>query len=243
MEVSPRTIRRDVERLRALGYPIDSTTGPEGGYTLRAGTAMPPLLLDDEEAIAVAIALSTAARAAVSGVEEGALRALLKLEQVLPAPLRRRVRALGAVSDATPRRGGPEVDAETLTMLAGAWRDHELVRFGYTGRDGSPSRRLVEPHALVVLGRRWYLLAWDPARAGWRTFRVDRIESPSSAGTRFSERTVPGGDPAGYVARSVAGAVYGHRARVHFHASPGELRGGLGRGWGELEELPDGTCV
>ncbi len=241
--VSARTIRRDVERLRDLGYPIHSASGPAGGYSLQAGTAMPPLLLDDEEAIAVAIALSTAARSAVAGIEEPALRALVKLEQVLPAPLRRRVRALGRLTDVSIRPAGVAVDAGVLTVLAGAWRDHEMVRFAYTGRGGERTRRLVEPHALLAAGRRWYLLAWDPGRSAWRTFRVDRMTAIAAAGRRFSERSIPGGDAAAYVKSTITGAVYRHEARVRFGVPAERLRGRLGRGWGELRDEPDGTCV
>src|SRR5256714_5521234 len=164
--VSGRTIRRDVERLRELGYPVDSLTGPAGGYRLRPGTEMPPLLLDDEEAIAIAVGLRTAARASVAGVEETAVRALVKLEQVLPSHLRRRVRALGSATFTLPA-GGPTVDPQHLTIIAAACRDSECIRFSYRRRDGAESRREVEPHALVNHGRRWYLVAWDRRREDW----------------------------------------------------------------------------
>jgi biotin operon repressor len=150
--VSGRTIRRDVERLRKLGYPVDSLTGPAGGYRLRAGTALPLLLLDDEEAIAIAVGLGTAARASVTGIEETAVRALVKLEQVLPRHLRRRVRALGSAT-ISPPVGGPTVDPQHLTVIAAACRDSERLRFAYRSRNGTDSRREVEPHALVNLGR------------------------------------------------------------------------------------------
>src|SRR5438552_3810282 len=161
--VSGRTIRRDVERLRELGYPVDSLTGPAGGYRLRAGAAIPPLLLDDEEAIAIAVGLRTAARASVTGIEETAVRALVKLEQVLPTHLRRRVRALGSAT-ISPPVGGPTVDPQHLTVIAAACRDSERLRFAYRSRDCTDSRREVEPHALVNLGCRWYLLACDRRR-------------------------------------------------------------------------------
>ena len=157
LEVSGRTIRRDMERLRQLGYPVESLTGPAGGYRLRAGTAMPPLLLDDDEAIAIAVGLRTAARASVTGIEETAVRALVKLEQVLPAHLRRRVGALGSATF-TPPAAGPTVDPQHLTVIAAACRDSESVRFAYRSRDGTDSRREVEPHSLVNHGRRWYLI-------------------------------------------------------------------------------------
>src|SRR5919106_1642178 len=198
LEVSSRTIRRDVERLRELGYPVESLTGPAGGYRLRAGTAMPPLLLDDEEAIAIVVGLRTAARASVTGIEETAVRALVKLEQVLPSRLRRRVAALGSATIAAPV-GGPTVDPQQLTAIAAACRDCERLRFAYRSRDGTESRREVEPHTLVNLGRRWYLVAWDRRREDWRTFRIDRLSRPAANGTRFTARELPASDAAAYV--------------------------------------------
>src|ERR671923_756324 len=191
LEVSRRTIRRDVERLRDLGYPVESLSGPGGGYRLRAGTAMPPLLLDDDEAIAIAVGLGTAARASVTGIEETAVRALVKLEQVLPAHLRRRVRALGSAT-ITPPAAGPTVDAQHLTVIAAACRDSECLRFAYRSRDGTDSRREVEPHALVNLGSRWYLLAWDCQRKDWRSFRVDRLPRPAAARGCLAPPTLAG---------------------------------------------------
>jgi predicted DNA-binding transcriptional regulator YafY len=235
-------VRRDVERLRSLGYPIDSTSGPAGGYSLIAGTAMPPLLLDDEEAIAVAIALRTAARSAVTGIEETALRAMVKLEQVLPTHLRRRVQALGAATEVVQSAGGPTIDPAVLTVLGTACRDEELLRFGYRGRDGERSRRLVEPHALVAHGRRWYLLAFDPSRTAWRTFRVDRVESPAAAGSRFKPRSIPGGDAATYLTRTLAGVTYRHEVRVRYLTEALEVRSRLPPGWGDLRDNGDGTC-
>jgi predicted DNA-binding transcriptional regulator YafY len=150
LEVSARTIRRDIERLRDLGYPVDALTGPAGGYRLHAGTAMPPLLLDDDEAVAIAVGLRTAARASVTGIEETSVRALVKLEQVLPSHLRRRVNALQTAT-VTLAASGPTVDPEALTAIAGACRDRERLRFDYRGRDAAGSRRCVEPHTLVNL--------------------------------------------------------------------------------------------
>src|SRR6185503_2979066 len=196
--VAGRTIRRDVDRLRELGYPVDSLTGPAGGYRLRAGTAIPPLLLDNEEAIAIAVGLRTAARASVTGIEETAVRALVKLEQVLPAHLRRRVRALGSATVAPPMPG-PTVDPQHLTVIAAACRDSECLRFAYKARDETETRRDVEPHSVVNAGRRWYLVAWDRGRDDWRTFRVDRIAKPASTGVRYTPRTLPAPDAAAYV--------------------------------------------
>jgi predicted DNA-binding transcriptional regulator YafY len=203
LEVSGRTIRRDVGRLRALGYPVESLTGPAGGYRLRAGTAMPPLLLDEEEAIAIAVGLRTAARASVTGIEEASVRALVKLEQVLPKHLRRRVAALGSATIAAPV-AGPTVDPQHLTTIATACRDSECLRFDYRSRDGTATRREVEPLSLVNFGRRWYLVGWDRARAGWRTFRVDRLSRPAATGMRFTARGLPAKDAADYVEQSIA---------------------------------------
>jgi predicted DNA-binding transcriptional regulator YafY len=239
--VSCRTIRRDVERLRALGYPVESLTGPAGGYRLRAGTAMPPLLLDDDEAIAIAVGLRTAARASVRGIEETSVRALVKLEQVLPAHLRRRVRALQSVTMALPA-GGPTVDPQCLTVIATACRDSERVRFAYRGRDGVASRREVEPHALVNLGRRWYLVAWDRGRRDWRTFRVDRLTAPASTGVRFSPRDLPVRDAAAYVEQSLSAAPNRYEARVTLHAPAESIRRHLPAYWGTVEPIDDSTC-
>ncbi len=239
--VTGRTVRRDVDRLRRLGYPVESLSGPGGGYRLAAGTAMPPLLLDEEEAVAIAVGLRTAARAAVTGIEETSLRALVKLEQVLPAHLRRRVRALGAAL-ALPEDTGPTVDPQHLALLAAARRDGERVRFGYLRRDGAAGRRDVEPHALVALGRRWYLLGWDVGRGDWRTFRIDRVSSPSLAGRRFTPREVPGGDAAAYVAAGRRETTGRHTAVVVVRLPAEELRRRFGGGWGVVTPIDAETC-
>jgi predicted DNA-binding transcriptional regulator YafY len=239
--VSGRTIRRDVERLRELGYPVDSLTGPAGGYRLRAGTAMPPLLLDDEEAIAIAVGLRTAARASVTGIEETAVRALVKLEQVLPAHLRRRVRALGSAT-ISPPVGGPTVDPQHLTVIAAACRDFERLRFAYRSRDGTDSRREVEPHALVNLGRRWYLLAWDRRREDWRSFRVDRLARPASTGVRFTARRLPAKDAAAFVKEGIIGAPNRFEARVRLRASADEIASRVPAHWGTIRPIDAHTC-
>jgi predicted DNA-binding transcriptional regulator YafY len=241
LEVSGRTIRRDVERLRGLGYPVESLTGPAGGYRLRAGTAMPPLLLDDDEAIAIAVGLRTAARASVTGIEETSVRALVKLEQVLPAHLRRRVRALQSATMTLPA-GGPTVDPQTLTVIAAACRDFECVRFAYRGRDGIASRREVEPHSLVNLGRRWYLAAWDRGRQDWRTFRVDRLDGPASTGVRFQPRELPAKDAAVYVSQSLSAAPYRYEARITLRAPAEAVRRKVPTYAGTLEPIDDQTC-
>jgi predicted DNA-binding transcriptional regulator YafY len=241
LEVSRRTVRRDVERLRRLGYPVESVSGPAGGYRLRAGTAMPPLLLDSEEAIATAVGLGTAARAAVAGVEEASLRALVKLEQVLPADLRRRVVDLGSAT-VTPPTSGPTVDPQHLSVLAAACRDLERVRFAYRSRDGSETRREVDPHALVNLGRRWYLVAWDLGRDDWRTFRVDRLQRPAPAGTRFTERELPARDAGSFVERNIAGAPSRFEARVTVHSPIDEVTARLPPYWGTVEPIDERSC-
>jgi predicted DNA-binding transcriptional regulator YafY len=241
LEVSGRTVRRDVERLRALGYPVESVTGPAGRYRLRAGTAMPPLLLDEEEAIAIAVGLRTAARASVTGIEETSIRALVKLEQVLPAHLRRRVAALGSATVAAPAPG-PTVDPQHLTTVATACRDSEGLRFGYRRRDGTEGRREVEPHALVNLGRRWYLVGWDRAREDWRTFRMDRLSRPAATRVRFTARTLPGDDPAAYVERSIAGAWSRYEARVTVHASAEEVAARLPHFAGAVQPIDSQRC-
>ena len=212
--VTTRTIRHDVERLRGLGYPVDARPGVAGGYRLGTGGALPPLLLDDEEAVAVAVGLRTAASGSVAGIEETSVRALAKLQQVLPSRLRHRVSAFQAYALPVPSRG-PHVDPDLLTMIASACRDHERLRFDYRAHDGAPSRRDVEPYRLVHDRQRWYLVAWDTDRAAWRTFRVDRIEPRPPAGPRFTPRALPP-DPeiAAQVVRGAGQATWRYRARV-----------------------------
>jgi predicted DNA-binding transcriptional regulator YafY len=241
LEVSGRTIRRDVERLRQLGYPVESLTGPAGGYTLRAGTAMPPLLLDDDEAIAIGVGLRSAAGASVTGIEEPAVRALVKLEQVLPSHLRRRVAALGSATITVPM-GGPTVDPQHLSVIAAACRDSECLRFGYHSREGADSRREVEPHSLVNRGRRWYLVAWDRGREDWRTFRVDRLARPAATGRRFTQRALPAKDAAAYVRKSIADKPNRFDAVLTLHASAEEVTRQVPRYWGRVEPIDAHTC-
>jgi len=199
LEVSPRTLRRDVDRLRELGYPVNASRGVAGGYQLESGAAMPPLLLDDEEAVAIAVGLRTSAGGAVEGIEETSMRALTKVIQVMPPRLRRRVEALRSYTVPAFWSGGPTVDAVSLTVIAQSCRDDERLRFGYTSYEGDETRRHVEPYRLVSLGRRWYLVAWDVERHDWRTFRADRIVEPKATGARFRPRDLPGGDAAKFV--------------------------------------------
>ncbi|WP_374776933.1 YafY family transcriptional regulator [Streptomyces sp. NBC_01310] len=243
--VSGRTVRNDIDRLRELGYPVDATRGATGGYRLGAGAAMPPLLLDDEEAVAVTIALRTAAtQGAVPGTEETSLRALAKLEQVLPSRLSRRVRTVQAYTVAVPAdRPAPAVSADVLTALVSACRDRERLRFDYLDHAGSPTRRVVEPYRAVNWGQRWYLVAWDVEREDWRTFRVDRIRPRTPTGPRFTPREPPGGDAAAFVSRGVSSAAWRYRARVTVHAPAAAVAERINPAVGTVEALDAGTCV
>ncbi len=243
LEVGVRTIRRDMERLRTLGYPVDSTPGVAGGYRLGAGGSLPPLLLDDEEAVAVAVGLRTAASVAVAGIEETSVRALAKLEHVLPSRLRRRVGAIGAATVPYPGSGSAAVDPEVLATIAGAWRDQLRLRFRYTGREGAATRRLVEPCRLVHTGWRWYLLAWDLDRSDWRTFRVDRIDGRLATDRRFHPREPPAKDIAAYVARRVALARDRHQVRVILDGPAAQMRRRVPLQHGTITALDDERCV
>jgi predicted DNA-binding transcriptional regulator YafY len=239
--VTGRTVRNDVERLRRLGYPVHASPGVGGGYRLGAGAALPPLLLDDDEAVAVAVGLRTAAGGAVAGIEETSLRALVKLEQVLPSRLRHRVNALHSAMAAIPG-GGPTVDPEVLSAIAAATKDRERLRFDYRRHDGSSGVRDVEPHRMVSWGRRWYLVAWDPGRQDWRTFRVDRMRPRLPTGPRFTPRKVPGGDVTAYVEKTVGRATWRYRARVLLHAPAEALTGRLPPAV-ELEPVDERSCI
>ncbi len=224
--VTTRTIRNDIERLRSLGYPVDATPGVSGGYRLGVGAALPPLLLDDDEAVAVAVGLRTAAGGTVAGIEDSSVRALAKLDHVLPSRLRRRISTLAAAMVTLPG-SGPSVDADTLTAIAAACRDHDRLRFDYLAHDGTEIVRVTEPHRLVTSGRRWYLLAWDLDREDWRTFRVDRVGLRLPAGPRFVPREMPDDEVAGRLSRGLATATWHYRARVTVHASAAQIAGRL----------------
>ena len=244
LEVSTRTVRNDVERLRNLGYPVDATRGSVGGYRLGAGAQLPPLLLDDEEAVAVAVGLRTAASGSVSGIEETSLRALAKLERVLPSRLRRRVNALQSYTasvDSGPDH--PRVDARTLTDLAAACRDRELVRFGYEDRGKTGSRRIAEPYGLVNWGRRWYLVAWDRDREDWRNFRVDRLTLKPPMGPRFDPRELPDEDLARFVSGRVSAAPWRATAQVTVHAPAEAVAERVPRFVGPIRAVDAETCV
>jgi predicted DNA-binding transcriptional regulator YafY len=241
LAVTDRTVRNDVERLRRLGYPVHASPGVGGGYRLGAGAALPPLLLDDEEAVAVAVGLRTAAGGAVAGIEESSLQALAKLEQVLPSRLRHRVNALHSTMS-TIRGDGPTVDPAVLTAIAAATRDRERLRFDYRRHDGSDAVRDVEPHRVVSWGRRWYLVAWDAGKQDWRTFRVDRMRPRVPTGPRFVPRRVPGGDVTAYVEKTVGQATWQYRARVLLHAPEAAVAARLPPAV-ELEPVDERTCI
>ena len=244
LEVSGRTIRADVERLRNLGYPVHATRGAIGGYRLGAGAQLPPLLLDDEEAVAVTLGLRSATGNAVEGMEDASLRALAKVEQVLPSRLRRRIAALQTYSVPVPYYGaGPTVDSEMLVAIAAACRDHEQLRFDYTDHGGTATRRRADPHRLVSWGRRWYLVAWDPDRDDWRTFRVDRMTLKTPNGPRFVERELPEADIAAYVASRVSNATWRMHARITVHAPAETVRRRINPSIGTVEPLDEHHCT
>jgi predicted DNA-binding transcriptional regulator YafY len=237
--VTARTVRSDIGKLRELGYPVEAAPGVQGGYRLGAGAQLPPLLLDDDEAVAVAVGLRTAT--GVAGIAETSVRALAKLEQVLPSRLRHRVRALQTATVAVPG-AGPAVDADVLTAIAAAIRASERLRFDYTSHQRTPSRRDVEPHRLVSWGWRWYLVAWDTARDDWRTFRVDRMTPKVPNGPRFAPREPPEGDVAQFVQRNVGTATWRFHAKVRLRASADYVRARLPIAVDVTPEGPD-RCV
>ena len=240
--VTTRTIRHDVERLRELGYPVEARPGVAGGYRLGSGGAVPPLLLDDDEAVAVAIGLRTAASGPISGIEESSVRALAKLQQVLPSRVRHRVAALQSYTLAMPSRDH-QVDPDVLTVIVSACRDHEQLRFDHRSSSGVTSRRSVEPYRLVYGRRRWYLVSWDVDRDDWRTFRVDRMQLRTPNGPLFTPRALPPDDEiAERVARDVGEASWRYRARVIVHASAAYVEGRLPIPV-EVEPLADDRCA
>lgn len=243
LEVSARTLRRDIDRLRELGYVVDAMRGTAGGYQLRAGGSLPPLLLDDEEAVAIAVGLRTAAAGAVSGMEEASLQALTKVTALMPARLRRRIDALTSQTDGVPWGGGPALDAGVLTTLAQACRDDEPVQFTYTARDAEPAVRRVEPHRLVSLGRRWYLVGYDRDRQDWRSFRVDRVSEPRPSGQRFRPRELPAPDAPSFVRAGIRAMPQRYAVSVLLDAPADTVASYVGR-WATVESdaHDEGAC-
>ncbi|MFF2274543.1 helix-turn-helix transcriptional regulator [Agromyces sp. NPDC058126] len=243
LEVSTRTIRSDIGRLRELGYVIDATSGRAGGYRLDRATDLPPLMLDDDEGIAVAIALHQVTTNAVTGIEASAARALAKLEHVLPHQLAEQVNAMAAATAPQSRDTGPSVEAPALAAIARAVQRTEWLRFEYTPFQGEASVRRVEPYRLVSWGRRWYLVAFDLERDDWRSFRVDRMSLRPPTRRRFTPRGLPADDVAGYVLRGVASAGWRFRARVVVHAPASVVAEKIDPSVGLVEAIDDERCV
>ncbi|HEX3811729.1 MAG TPA: WYL domain-containing protein [Mycobacteriales bacterium] len=238
--VTPRTVRRDIERLRELGYPVGAVPGPAGGYALGAGAGLPPLLLDDDSAVAVTLGLHVAAGGAVAGIEEAAVRAAAAIEQVMPARLRRRVQALQSATVTLPANG-PTVEPAVLALLALACRDGERLRFGYVDRAGLETRRHVEPYRLVSTGRRWYLVARDIDRDDWRSFRLDRLRNPLSTGRHSRPADPP--DPARFVSAGVSSSPYRWQARVILDAPADVVAARVPATVAVVEVIDDGHCL
>ncbi len=246
--VSLRTLRRDVDRLRELGYPVEARRGVDGGYQLAAGAALPPLVLDDDEAVALALGLQTAAQSGVAGVAESSVRALSKVVQVMPARLRRRVEAVRAMTVASGWGGawggagsGPAVDAGVLTTVATACRDAVRLRFAYTAAGGARADREVEPVRLALLGRRWYLVAYDLDRHDWRSFRLDRLEAPDPTGVRFRPRELPAEDAAAFVQAGFRQLPETREIEVVVQAPAEAVTRRIGA-WSRVEPLGEDSC-
>jgi len=242
LEVSPRTLRRDIDRLRTLGYPVEASPGVAGGYWLAPGASLPPLVLDDEEAVGLVVALRAAANLGVAGVAEASITALAKVVQVLPPRLRQRADDLAAMTVAV-HWADPDanVDTQSLTTLATAARNTERIEFAYCDQQGVETHRRVEPMQLVTLGRRWYLVAYDNDRADWRTFRVDRIETPALTGSRFPPKPIPTGDAATYVRSSISDSTPHADYVVDVDAPASVIRDRAGR-WVDVAEIAPDRC-
>lgn len=238
--VTERTVRNDVTRLRELGYPVDGVRGRVGHYRLGVGAKLPPLLLDDEEAVAIAVGLRTAAAGLVAGMGETSAQALGKVVALMPPRLRRRMDAVTSQTDSLPWGGRVPLDARVLGVLAQACRDDEALTFTYQAPEAEPTRRRVEPHRLVSLGNRWYLLAYDRVRQDWRSFRVDRVSDPATTGQTFRPREIPGGDAAAYVQAGIRSRPSAHDICVHFRVEPDVVAQRVGR-WGQVEAA-EGGC-
>ncbi len=243
LQVSIRTLRRDIDRLRELGYVVLANRGVDGGYQLEGGAALPPLLLDDEEAVGLTVALQTVAQESVAGIAESALGALAKLTQVMPPRLRRRVDALRAATDVPS--WAPEAatmsDPETLVSIALACRDGERLRFGYLAATDARTARHVEPLRLVSMSRRWYLVAYDLDRHDWRSFRMDRIDGARPTGQRFRPRELPAPDATSFVRERIHRLMTLHEVEVVISASAAAVRKLVGR-WGEVTPVDNGHC-
>ncbi len=241
LHVDVRTVRRDIDKLRNLGYPVHASAGI-AGYRLGAGVRLPPLLLGDDEAVAVVLGLRTAAGGTITGIEESSLRALAKLEQILPARLRHRVAALQAAT-VSMGAGTPAVDPDVLIAIAAAIRDHERLRFDYRTHSGTELRREAEPHRLVHTGRHWYLVCWDIDRTDWRTYRVDRLRPRIPNGPRFTPREAPEIDLGHFVSHGVSSAPYRYQARIVLDVPIEVATDRIPATVGALEAIDDRRCL
>lgn len=243
LEVSARTLRRDVDRLRDLGYQVDAVRGAAGGYQLRAGGSLPPLLLEDEEAVAIGVGLRSTATTAVSGVDDWSVQALSKVLSLMPPRLRRQMDAVASQTESPgPWEGAPSFDAAVLTTLAQACRDSELLRFDYTAREAEVTHRRVEPLRLVSLGRRWYLVAYDRDRMDWRSFRLDRIADPEPTGQRFRPRDLPAEDALAFVQKGIRRMPQRYAVRARVAMAADDLAAQVGR-WGTVTPDGDGCLL
>jgi predicted DNA-binding transcriptional regulator YafY len=240
--VTDRTVRRDIERLRELGYRVEGSVGQGGGYRLATGAKIPPLLLDDEEAVAIAVGLISAA-SGVAGIQETALRALAKLQLVLPARVRERIAAVQQATVLMTLRDGPQVDVQTLAVLAAACRNSEIVTFAYRSRAGKRTSRRVEPHSLVSAFGRWFLIAFDTEHDDWRSFRLDRLTEPNVTGRRVPQRRLPAADPAAYLAQALATAPHRYNVRATVHAPADVVAARTGALPGRIESVDEQTCT
>ncbi len=229
LEVSPRTLRRDVDRLRELGYVVDAVRGVAGGYQLRAGGQLPPLLLEDEEAVAIAVSLQSSAAGGTPGMEETSVQALSKVIALMPPRLRRQMDALRSQTERLPWSGGASLDPTLLSTLAQACRDSEPIHFTYRARDAEPTDRWVEPHRMVTMGRRWYLVGYDRNRQDWRSYRVDRISEPRTSGHTFRPRELPATDALSFVQAGIRRMPHRYAVRVRFATDPAVVEGFVGR--------------
>jgi predicted DNA-binding transcriptional regulator YafY len=243
LDVSVRTLRRDIDRLRELGYPVEASRGVDGGYRLAAGAALPPLVIDDDEAVAIAVGMQAVAQGSVAGIEEAAVRALTKVVQVMTPRLRHRVDALRAVTESASWGDSPAaVESAVLIAVAQVCRDTERLEFGYVTRGGEASQRHVEPHRLVPVGRRWYLMAYDLVRHDWRSFRLDRLTAPRTTGVRFRTRELPTPDAVEFVRAGIDAQPTSYAVEVRIHAPAAVVETRIGR-WASTEPIDDEHCL
>lgn len=242
LEVSDRTLRRDIDDLRELGYGVEATRGRHGGYRLGAGAEVPPLALAPDESVAIAVGLRAAATSVVTGMEDASARALAKLEQSLSPATRQQIvdveRAMLSLS-----RGQQHIDFEVVTALAAAIAARRRLRIDYTRHDGSEVVRIIEAHRIVHTPERWYLVAWDTERAAWRTLRVDRLRRPVMLRDEFPPRDIPDDALQQFTTRSITTAPYRYRARLRMHAPAETVAQHFDTTIAEVVDNGDGTST